>query len=250
MTAPEQRIKNLREQIKYHNNLYYAQDAPEIADDQWDALFQELKDLEAAHPNLITPDSPTQSVGAPGGSTGLAKITHKAKMMSLDKALRPEEINEFEARTKKFLNVSELKFHTMPKFDGLAIELVYKKGSLALAATRGDGAVGEDVTANARTISDIPKTLPTEHSGDLFSAIPPELAVRGEVYMEKDFFRRLNEEREAEGLPPFANPRNAAAGALRQLDSSITKSRRLRFFAYGLADLCVSSPTAWPILRA
>ncbi|UQZ90339.1 DNA ligase (NAD(+)) LigA [Deltaproteobacteria bacterium Smac51] len=231
-----QRIGELREQIQYHNNLYYAQDTPEITDDQWDALFQELKDLEEKYPELVTPDSPTQTVGAAAPAGGLPKVRHEARMMSLDKALRPEEINEFEARTKRFLGSGELKFHTMPKFDGLAIELIYDHGRLTLAATRGDGVTGENVTANALNISDIPRHLRT--GDDLFSGadFPAHLTVRGEVYMEKEDFQRLNQSREEDGLSLFANPRNAAAGALRQLDPSITRSRSLKFFAYGLAD--------------
>lgn len=231
------RIEELRREIKYHNDLYYAQDAPEISDDQWDALFRELQDLEARHPELITPDSPTQTVGA-AASGGLAKVRRDAPMMSLDKALSPEEIRAFAARTRRFLGGGgELRFHTMPKFDGLAIELVYEDGRLTLAATRGDGLTGENVTPNARTISDIPESLAAPSGGGLFGPkMPGRMTVRGEVYMEKEEFLRLNQRREEEGRPPFANPRNSAAGALRQLDPAVTKARRLGFFAYGLAD--------------
>ena len=233
------RLEELRAEIKRHNDLYYAQDTPEITDDEWDALFRELLDIEASHPGWITTDSPSQTVGAAAPAGGLAKVRHQARMMSLDKALKPEEISDFAARTAKFLGsaADDLRFHTMPKFDGLAIELIYDQGRLVLAATRGDGVTGENVTPNALTIANIPQVL-NNASGDLFSQAtwPDYLTVRGEVYMEKEEFVRLNSYREEEGLPVFANPRNAAAGALRQLDASVTKSRNLKFFAYGLAD--------------
>ncbi|MDR2947372.1 MAG: NAD-dependent DNA ligase LigA [Candidatus Adiutrix sp.] len=242
------RLEALRREIRSHNDLYYAQDAPEISDDQWDALFRELLDLEARYPELAAPDSPTRTVGAPAPAGGLAKVRHEAPMMSLDKALRPEEIVEFVEKTRRFLGVdtdkaqgspgagNEIKFHTMPKFDGLAIELIYENGRLVLAATRGDGVTGENVTPNARAIAGIPEELAAP-SGGLFGPKRPErLTVRGEVYMEKDEFLRLNQRREEEGQPPFANPRNAAAGSLRQLDAAVTKSRCLGFFAYGLAE--------------
>ncbi len=233
------RLEVLRREIRRHNDLYYAQDTPEITDDQWDELFRELKDLEARHPELITPDSPSQTVGAPAPVSGLAKVRHEARMMSLDKALQPEEISDFVTRTKRFLGGNlELSFHTMPKFDGLAVELVYERGLLALAATRGDGVTGENVTPNALNIRAIPRKLQTPARADLFSqtAIPARLTVRGEVYMEKGEFLKLNAQREEDGLAVFANPRNAAAGSLRQLDPAITRSRELGFFAYGLAD--------------
>ncbi|MDR1044538.1 MAG: NAD-dependent DNA ligase LigA [Candidatus Adiutrix sp.] len=232
------RIEELKSEIRRHNDLYYDRDAPEISDDQWDDLFQELKDLEAAHPELISRDSPTQTVGA-AGDRGLAKVRHEARMMSLDKALRPEEIDEFAARTKRFLAREEdLLFYVMPKFDGLAVELVYERGRLVLAATRGDGVTGENVTPNALTISDLPERLSGRGVGALFPAgpVPERLTVRGEVYMEKGEFLKLNLRREEEGLPLFANPRNAAAGSFRQLDPDVTRTRRLGFFAYGLAE--------------
>ncbi|MDL2259845.1 NAD-dependent DNA ligase LigA [Deltaproteobacteria bacterium OttesenSCG-928-K17] len=235
--ADLRRLEFLRAEIRRHNDLYYAQDTPEITDDQWDELFRELRELEERHPEQMRPDSPTQTVGAAAGG-GLAKVRHESRMMSLDKALKPDEIIEFANRAKRFLGTAdELKFHLMPKFDGLAIELIYENGGLVLAATRGDGVTGENVTANARTIAGIPLRLAAS-GGGLFADhdIPARLNVRGEVYMEKDEFRRLNEVRDEEGQPPFANPRNAAAGALRQLDPEITKARKLKFFAYGLAE--------------
>ena len=237
---PLRRIKELQKQILHHNELYYDQNNPTITDDQWDILFRELQELESRHPELVSPSTPTQTVGATVG-TALPKVRHKKPMMSLDKAFNSDEIKEFVTKTKRFLGEKEeLKFHTMPKFDGLALELIYQKGQLVMATTRGDGVTGENVTAQARTIGGIPEQLSQIKltSGDLFSTTTPpdELTVRGEVYMEKEEFLRLNNNREKEGLSLYANPRNVAAGALRQLDSEITRSRRLQFFAYGLAD--------------
>lgn len=233
------RVSALRSEIQRHNELYYTQDSPEISDDQWDRLFNELKGLELRYPALVRPDSPTQTVGAPLALGGLAKVRHESQMMSLDKVLRPDELLDFEARTKRFLGSKEdLRYHVMPKFDGLAIELIYEGGRLVMAATRGDGLIGENVTPNALTIDDIPEKIRLSSGNDLFSPPnpPSRLTVRGEVFMEKEEFSRLNASREEEGLSVFANPRNAAAGALRQLDPEVTKGRRLRFFAYGVAD--------------
>ncbi len=230
-------IEKLRAEIRRHNDSYYVQDTPTISDDQWDALFRELKDLEEIYPDLVTPDSPTQTVGSTMPPSNLAKVRHETRMMSLDKALSPEEIISFVNKIGRFLGDSDpgaLRFYTMPKFDGLAIELIYEQGRLALAATRGDGVIGENVTANALTITDIPVTLTGYRN--LFSALPNRLIVRGEVYMKKTEFTRLNQGRAKEGLPLFANPRNAAAGALRQLKAEVTRARQLNFFAYGLAE--------------
>ncbi|MCL2028861.1 MAG: NAD-dependent DNA ligase LigA [Deltaproteobacteria bacterium] len=231
---PDDLVRNrtefLRSEIKRHNELYYVLGDPEISDDEWDGLFGELKALEAAHPELIRPDSPTRTVGAAPPSGGLAKVRRESPMMSLDKAQNPEELMEFEERTRRFLGESgPLTFHAMPKFDGLALELVYEAGGLVQAATRGDGLIGENVTANALTIDDIPTRLSRP-------PWPPRLTVRGEVFMEKDEFERLNARRREEGLAVFANPRNAAAGALRQLAADVTRERRLNFFAYGLIE--------------
>ena len=240
------RLQELRAEIKRHNELYYAQDSPEISDDQWDELFRELKELEARRPDLQSPDSPTQTVGAPAPAGGLAKVRHEARMMSLDKALNPEEINEFEARTRRFLGGGiDLRFHTMPKFDGLAIELIYEEGRLVLAATRGDGVTGENVTPNALAIGGIPSELSPSGGGLFGPKIPARLTVRGEVYMDKGEFLKLNAQREEEGLAVFANPRNAAAGALRQLDPAVTRARSLGFFAYGLAEPAAVGPATY-----
>jgi len=224
------RLELLRSEIKRHNELYYVRDNPEITDDQWDELFRELKELEAACPWLIISDSPTQTVGAAVPSGGLAKVRRQIPMMSLDKALKPEELVEFEERTRRFLGeAGPLTYHTMPKFDGLALELIYEEGRLVMAATRGDGLTGENVTANALTIGDIPARLSRP-------PWPARLTVRGEVFMEKEDLRRLNALRQEDGLTVFSNPRNAAAGALRQLAAAVTRERRLNFFAYGLLE--------------
>jgi len=226
------RLEFLRSELRRHNELYHGRDNPEITDDQYDEMFRELAELEAAQPELQTPDSPTRTVGAAAPGGGLAKVNHQRPMLSLDKALTLEELDEFGERTRRFLGEAgpeTLTFHAMPKFDGLAVELVYEEGRLVLAATRGDGHTGENVTPNALTISGIPPVLTR-------AARPGRLAVRGEVFMEKKEFRRLNDQREEAGLAVFANPRNAAAGALRQLEAAVTRERRLNFFAYGLAE--------------
>ena len=224
------RLNFLRSEIKRHNELYYLRDDPEITDDEWDELFRNLRELEAAHPALITPDSPTRTVGAAVPPDGLEKVRRTIPMMSLDKALKPGELVEFAERSKRFLGeAAPLTFHTMPKFDGLALELVYEDGGLVLAATRGDGLTGENVTANALTIGDIPARLSRP-------PWPARLTVRGEVFMEKEDFGRLNALRQEEGLAVFANPRNAAAGALRRLVAAVTRERRLKFFAYAFLE--------------
>ncbi|MDR2368902.1 MAG: NAD-dependent DNA ligase LigA [Deltaproteobacteria bacterium] len=226
---PAERAARLREEIRRHNVLYFQDDSPEIPDDAYDRMVRELEGLEAAHPELAK-NSPTSEVAPPPGGRSLNEVVHDSPMLSLDKALSVQEILDFEDRVKRFLGSSEpLSFYTMPKFDGLAVELSYNDGGLTLASTRGDGRRGEDITSNVRTIDCIPKKLGPGAPG---SAV----YVRGEVYMDKDEFSRLNEEREAAGQSIFANPRNAAAGSLRQLDSTVTQKRKLKFFSYGLSD--------------
>ncbi|MDR1296612.1 MAG: hypothetical protein LBO05_04415, partial [Deltaproteobacteria bacterium] len=224
------RAAELRAQIRRHNELYFRLDRPEIADEAFDQLVRELEEIEKKHPELSA-GSPTGEVAPSPGGRGLAEVVHETPMLSLDKALSVQEILDFDDKLKRFLGSPDnLAFHTMPKFDGLAVELEYRGGRLVLASTRGDGRKGEDITQNALTIGPIPKSLPAGAPGTT-------LHVRGEVYMEKEEFSRLNEEREARGLSIFASPRNAAAGSLRQLDSSVTRERKLSFFAYGLAEL-------------
>jgi DNA ligase (NAD+) len=229
------RLMRLAKEIARHDKLYHDRDAPEISDAEYDALVRENRELEERFPHLVRPDSPSKRLGA-APTTALAKVTHSRPMLSLDNAFSSEEVEEFVARLKHFLNLPADAFVAMtaePKIDGLSCSLRYERGQLVLAATRGDGAVGEDVTANARTISDIP-----QHIG----CAPDVLEVRGEVYMSKADFEALNERQEVVGGKIFANPRNAAAGSLRQKDASITAARPLRFLAHGWGEL--SQPLA------
>jgi DNA ligase (NAD+) len=223
-----ERIQRLREEINRHNELYYVLDAPEITDAEYDRLFDELADLEKKHPELVTPDSPTQRVGAPP-LEAFKSVRHSLPMLSLSKATSEAEFLDFHRRVLELSGTGGqgLQYSVEPKFDGLAVELVYEKGVLSLGATRGDGTVGEDVTINLKTIRSIPLHLKG-------IAVPERMEVRGEVIMTKEDFGRLNREREKSGEPVFANPRNAAAGSVRQLDSSITRSRPLTLFAYGV----------------
>ncbi|GAB4373837.1 MAG: NAD-dependent DNA ligase LigA [Deltaproteobacteria bacterium] len=228
------RAEELRRLIRYHNDRYYRDDAPEIPDAEYDTLFRELQRLEEAHPELADPDSPTQRVGAePVDAFGT--VVRTIPMLSLQNAFGGEEIREFDERVRRFLRTKgidpgRIRYVAEAKIDGLAVELTYRGGRFERGATRGDGTRGEDVTANLRTIADIPLRIPRDPAGP---PAPALLDVRGEIYMEKGDFRRLNRGRERLGEPPFANPRNAAAGSVRQLDPRVTASRRLRFFAWG-----------------
>lgn len=225
--TPDRRIAELRETLNHHNYCYYVLDKPEIPDSEYDRLFRELQKLEEAHPDLITPDSPTQRVGAaPIKSFG--EIRHEIPMLSLDNAFSGEEAREFDRRIRERLDVkSAVHYAAEPKMDGLAISLRYEGGVLVSAATRGDGTTGEDVTQNVRTVQSIPLRL-------IGPGYPEILEVRGEVYMSKADFEKLNAAAVRRGDKEFANPRNAAAGSLRQLDSRVTASRRLSFYAYGV----------------
>jgi DNA ligase (NAD+) len=217
----------LREQIDRANHAYYVLDAPEITDAEYDRLFRELQELETSHPELRSPDSPTHRVGAPVAS-GLAKVTHLRPMISLGNAFTPDELAGWEERNARIVpEVRTAGYTAEIKIDGAAVSLAYAEGRLALGATRGNGVIGEDITANIRTISDVPLTLKGK-------GWPRRMEVRGEVYMPYESFKRVNQEREREGEPLFANPRNAAAGALRQLDPTITRRRRLRMFAFAV----------------
>ncbi|MGD2119096.1 MAG: NAD-dependent DNA ligase LigA [Chromatiales bacterium] len=230
MSSDKQRILDLREQIDAHNYRYYVLDAPSIPDSEYDRLMRELQQLEQAHPELITPDSPTQRVGAEPLST-FGQITHVVPMLSLLNVMSEKEMLDFDQRiTKSLANVAEVEYAVEPKLDGLAINLRYENGLLMHAATRGDGAQGEDVTQNVRTIDSIPLRLRSKKP-------PPVLEVRGEIFMPKDGFARLNQRAMEKGEKTFANPRNAAAGSLRQLDSRITASRPLAFYSYGVGEL-------------
>jgi DNA ligase (NAD+) len=245
-----ERVKKLREEIEYHNYRYYVLDSPVISDAEYDALMRELRKLEELYPELITPDSPTQRVGFKPAE-GFKEVPHAEPMLSLDDAMNEDEVIEFDKRIKRFLGLPEetlIEYTVEPKIDGLAMELVYENGSLVIGATRGDGYVGEDVTNNIKTIPTIPLRLKrfTEDAPD----IPPRIDVRGEVYMNKDEFKRINEERIHKGELPFANPRNAAAGSLRQLDPSITAKRKLDIFCYGVGKVeGYKFKTQWEILQ-
>ncbi|OGT21635.1 MAG: DNA ligase (NAD(+)) LigA [Gammaproteobacteria bacterium RBG_16_57_12] len=221
-----QRIATLREQINYHNYRYYVLDDPQIPDAEFDRLFRELQALEQQHPELITADSPTQRVG--GAPLGEFKpVRHEVPMLSLANAFDDIEVEAFDQRARTRLEVEAIEYTAEPKLDGLAISLLYEQGELVRAATRGDGETGEEVTHNVRTIHAIPLRL-------LGKDYPGLLEVRGEVYMPRRGFERLNVEQEARGEKAFANPRNAAAGSLRQLDPRITAQRPLAFYCYGV----------------
>ncbi len=224
------RIEGLREQVRYHNRRYHIEDAPEISDAEYDALYAELESVEAEHPELVTPDSPTQRVGGEP-LEGFEEVRHTVPMLSLANARKTEDLREWDARVRRLLGPEEeerLRYVTELKIDGLAVSLRYENGHFVRGATRGNGIVGEDVTQNLRTVRAIPDRLDDE---------PPEvLEPRGEVFMTLGNFEELNRRQEAEGKPPFANPRNAAAGAIRQLDSRITASRPLTINLYGVGE--------------
>lgn len=222
------RVKELHSLLEYHNKRYYQLDAPEISDAEYDALFRELIALEETYPELLTIDSETQRVGvAPAGR--FRTVTHQIPMLSLDNATNGEEIRiKLDLRVKKELGLSEntsIEYMCEPKMDGLAVEMLYEKGILTVASTRGDGVIGEDITKNIRTLRGLPLRLIGEN-------IPELLELRGEVYLSLAAFQKINADKEEDGEPPFANPRNAAAGSLRQLDSRVTAKRPLSFFCY------------------
>ena len=221
------RIADLRRQIERHDYRYYVLDDPEVPDATYDALMRELGELEVAHPELVTPESPTQRVGG-RPAAGFAEVVHALPMLSLDNAFSEEDLREFDRRVRERLDVERVAYAAEPKIDGLAISVRYEAGVYVRAATRGDGTRGEDVTANVRTIAALPLRL----RGDP----PPVLEVRGEVYMARASFERLNARAAAAGEKTFANPRNAAAGSLRQLDPAVTASRALDVFFYGLGE--------------
>ncbi|MDZ4139954.1 MAG: NAD-dependent DNA ligase LigA [Erythrobacter sp.] len=221
-------LMRLARAIAHHDRLYHAEDSPEISDAEYDALVRRNAELEAAFPHLIRDDSPTRKVGHAIAASPLGKVTHEVRMMSLDNAFSPDEVAEWLARMRRFLNLLEdapLACTAEDKIDGLSCSLRYENGVLVRAATRGDGQVGEDVTANVAHIPDIPQKLP--------AGVPAIFEVRGEVYMEKQAFTALNAAQHEAGGKLFANPRNAAAGSLRQKDANVTAKRHLRFWAHG-----------------
>ncbi len=227
------RAAELRDALDYHNYRYYVLDDPEISDADYDRLFAELVALEGARPDLARPDSPTQRVGARPSAT-FAPVVHGQAMLSLANVFSEQELADFDRRVRERLGHDDVLYVAEPKFDGLAVSLRYEEGLLVRAATRGDGATGEDVTANVRTIRSCPLRLR--------GAAPRVLEVRGEIYMPRDGFLRLNAAQVAQGGKPFANPRNAAAGSLRQLDPAISAQRPLRLFCYGTGEWSGGTP--------
>ncbi|MEE8638749.1 MAG: NAD-dependent DNA ligase LigA, partial [Candidatus Margulisiibacteriota bacterium] len=215
------KIEKLRKEIHHHDHLYYVLDKPQISDAAYDKFFRELQNLEKEFPDLMTPDSPTQRVGGvPLKSFKTYK--HKNPLLSLDNAMNEEELMDFDRRVREGLGKSKIDYVCELKMDGLAVSLIYKKGKFEVGSTRGDGVHGEDITQNLKTVRSIPLVLNK----------PEDLEARGEVYLPYDNFVKLNQEREEAGEPKFANPRNAAAGSLRQLDSTITATRPLDIFLY------------------
>ncbi|HEX6530463.1 MAG TPA: NAD-dependent DNA ligase LigA [Burkholderiales bacterium] len=218
----EKKVKQLRQEIERHNRLYYVEDAPEITDAEYDALFRELQALEDEHPKLRRPDSPTQRVGG-APLTEFGEVRHRTPMLSISNAFSEEEVRAFDKRVSQAVGADVVEYAAEPKLDGLAVSLVYRDGVFVQGATRGDGTTGEDVTSNLRTVRTIPLRIKREN-----------LEVRGEVLMYRRDFDALNQRQREAGLKEYVNPRNAAAGAVRQLDSRITASRPLRFFAYAV----------------
>ena len=255
----QKRIDWLRREIRRHDFLYYIQNEPEISDQDYDKLFTELKALEAQHPEVVTPDSPTQRVaGRPLGE--FVTVRHAIPMLSVDNTYNAEELKAFDERVRKQLDSTDYDYVVEHKIDGLAVSLRYVDGVLVTGATRGDGEVGDDVTANIRTIRSIPLRLAEDSGSDegkkvrteegenfpptfspshlpTFSSVPGVLEVRGEVYMPTKSFVALNKARAETGETAFANPRNAAAGSLKLLDARITATRNLSFFAYGMGEV-------------
>ena len=223
----EKRAKELRAELNHHNHRYYVLDDPEISDAQYDVLMRELQGLEESHPELVSPESPTQRVGA-APAEGFTQVQHSQPMLSLANAFNFEELQAWHRRTKNLVDGVEFDLVCELKIDGLAVNLTYQDGALAQGATRGDGSVGEDVTLNLRTIRSIPISL--------LDSPPPHLEVRGEVYLPLEDFRRINEERAQRGDPLYANPRNTGAGSLRQLDPKVTASRNMQIWVYSLGQ--------------
>jgi DNA ligase (NAD+) len=225
----EKKIEALREKIRHHEYLYYVVDNPEISDAEFDKLMRQLKDLEAEHPELVTADSPTQRVGGKPRE-GFVKVPHSSPMLSLDNTYSEEELRDWERRVHELSGRSEVDYVCELKLDGMSLALVYEDGKLVRGITRGDGSVGEDVTLNVRTVRSVPLSIPKEKLKK--AGIPVDFEVRGELLMPTASFKKINEERERNGLPTFANPRNFTAGTVRQLDSNVTAERRLDYFPY------------------
>jgi DNA ligase (NAD+) len=225
----EKKIESLREKIRHHEYLYYVLDHPEISDAEFDQLMQQLKNLEAEHPGLVTPDSPTQRVGGKPRE-GFVKVPHSSPMLSLDNTYNEEELRAWERRVHELSGRTEVDYVCELKLDGMSLALIYEDGKLVRGITRGDGSIGEDVTLNVRTVRSVPLSIPKDKLKK--AGIPADFEVRGELLMPTASFKKINEERERDGLPTFANPRNFTAGTVRQLDSNITAERRLDYFPY------------------
>src|SRR5512139_2032058 len=240
------RVDKLRDEIEYHNYRYYILDQPEISDAEYDRLMKELEKLEEQNPDLRSPNSPTQRVGA-SPLEEFEIVRHTTPMLSLANAFDETEARDFDKRVKKILGTSEeIEYVAEPKFDGLAVELVYERGQFVVGSTRGDGVNGENITQNLRTIKTIPLQLVRKEI-----PVPERLEVRGEVIMQLKRFRELNRKREELGESTFANPRNAAAGSARQLNSKITAERPLEIYCYGVGEVRDRTfKSHWEILQA
>ena len=241
------RIEELRKEINYHNYRYYVLNSPVISDAEYDRLFRELEELEKQFPDLITPDSPTQRVGAPRPEgVGFESVRHLVPMLSMEDAFNEQEFLDWDRRVREGLGIDTPEYTGEPKFDGLSMNLTYENGVFVRAATRGDGMVGDDVTNNVKTIRTVPLRLL-----DINRPVPRLVEVRGEVIMPIEDFKKLNAERIRNGEEPFANPRNAAAGSVRQLDPAVTASRKLDFFGWGIGGIeGMTFKTQWEILQA
>ncbi len=225
----EKKIESLRQKIRHHEHLYYVLDNPEISDADFDKLMQQLKDLESQHPSLVSPDSPTQRVGGKPRE-GFVKVPHSSPMLSLDNTYSEDELRDWERRVHELSGRSDVDYVCELKLDGMSLALLYEDGKLVRGITRGDGTVGEDVTLNVRTVRSIPLSIPKERLKK--SGMPVDFEVRGELLMPTASFKKINEERERQGLPTFANPRNFTAGTVRQLDPNVTAERRMDYFPY------------------
>jgi DNA ligase (NAD+) len=225
----EKKMESLREKIRHHEYLYYVVDNPQISDAEFDKLMRQLKDLEAKHPELIATDSPTQRVGGKPRE-GFVKVPHSAPMLSLDNTYSEEELRAWERRVHELSGRTDVDYVCELKLDGMSLALIYEDGKLVRGITRGDGSVGEDVTLNVRTVRSVPLSIPKEKLKK--AGVPADFEVRGELLMPLAAFKKMNEERESKGLSVFANPRNATAGTVRQLESKVTAERRLDYFSY------------------
>jgi len=227
----ERKIDSLREEIRHHEHLYYVLDAPELPDAEFDQLMQDLKKLEAAHPELITPDSPTQRVGGKPRE-GFIKVVHSRSMLSLDNAYNEQELRDWDRRVRELAGSDKIEYVCEMKLDGMSMALTYQEGHLLRGVTRGDGSIGEDVTSNVRTMRSVPLSIPAAKLKK--AGVPADFEVRGEVIMPLAAFKRMNDDRAAQNLATFANPRNAAAGTIRVLEPNIVAQRRLDFYSYFL----------------